>query len=103
MEEQGHVLSVAEVKKLIQLLTDFKLAASYAEVPNISLDYAVRIERDLLGEADTEVFFADRCEVFFDEHHIQWVKFWPRNGYARGRQHMIRTDSVGFTIVRDDG
>lgn len=69
---------------------------------NIVLDYPVRIERDLLAEGDSEVLFADRAEVFMDEHGIQWIKFIAKNGHARGKEHMIRTDSVGFTIVRDD-
>ena len=42
----------------------------------------------------------DGCEVFVDEHNIQWVKFYPNNGPYVGREHMIRTSNV--VIVRTD-
>jgi hypothetical protein len=62
---------------------------------NIVLGYRMRVYID----PDT-VFFANGCEVFEDEHGVQWVKFVARNGYAAGREHMIRTERV--TIVKEE-
>lgn len=57
---------------------------------NIKLEYPVRVTDVRTDDA----YHAPRCEVFLDEHQVQWVKFVPRNGYARGNEHMIRTDQV---------
>jgi hypothetical protein len=72
-----------------------------AKHANIVLDYPVRIERTI-GEGDDEVLFARSCEFFLDEHGLQWIKFVALNGYSKGKEHMIRTDSVGFTVIRDE-
>jgi hypothetical protein len=69
------------------------------KVENIRLEYPVAIER-LAEEGDSQVFFADGCEFFMDEHSFQWVKFVAKNGYYKGNEHMIRTDSPGFTVIR---
>jgi hypothetical protein len=45
-------------------------------------------------------YHAPNAVFFLDEHWIQWVKFNPENGYNRGHQHMLRTDSQGFEVVR---
>lgn len=67
------------------------------EKPNILLDYPVQIHRG------ASVHFARAgAEFFLDEHGIQWAKYTPMNGYAQGKQHMVRTDSDGFIVVRDD-
>ena len=69
-----------------------------SEFENIVLHYPVKIKVDLSGESNS--FIADRCEFFIDEHEIQWVKFVARNGYDAGKEHMLRTDSDGFMVVR---
>lgn len=61
---------------------------------NIKLDYRVIIN---YGES---MYIAPSCEVFLDEHNIQWVKFFPKNGPNINREHMIRTSEV--VIVRRD-
>lgn len=61
---------------------------------NIKLEYAVLI---IIGD---EQYYADSCEVFMDEHNIQWVKFIAKNGYHRDREHMVRTDRA--MIVRKE-
>lgn len=61
---------------------------------NIKLEYSVIIKH---GD---DAYFAKGCEVFVDEHKVQWVKFFPRNGYYRGREHMVQTHDV--MIIRDD-
>lgn len=73
-----------------------------AKPENIVLDYPVCVERSLGAEGESELLFADSCEFFLDEHGLQWVKLVPRNGYNQGKEHMLRTDSIGFTVVRDD-
>jgi hypothetical protein len=61
---------------------------------NIVLEYPVIVRH---GD---EAYSAPRgCEVFMDEHNVQWVKFVPNNGYQRGKEHMVRTSEV--VIVRD--
>lgn len=67
---------------------------------NIFLEYPLRIER-MLNEGDVEVLFADRAEFFMDEHGLQWVKFVAKNGYQIGKEHMIRTDTTGFTVIKE--
>jgi hypothetical protein len=66
---------------------------------NIQLDYRLSVLRTLPG-GDDVVLHADGAEVFMDEHGIQWIKFFPKNGYDAGKEHVVRTDSSGFTIVR---
>jgi len=61
---------------------------------NIKLEYRVIVK---LGE---DSFYADGAEVFLDEQGIQWVKFVPRNGFHRDKEHILRTDRV--TIIRDN-
>lgn len=62
---------------------------------NIVLKYPVIIRH---GE---EQYHAPKgCEVFLDEHNIQWIKFFPNNGYQRGNEHMMRTDQV--IVIRDN-
>lgn len=67
---------------------------------NIVLDYKVKV---IVGHVveEQQVFNARSCEVFLDEHNIQWVKFVPTNGYLIGQEHMVRTDRV--LIVRAEG
>lgn len=72
-----------------------------AKHENIVLDFPVRIERTNQN-GETLVFFAKSCEFFMDEHENQWVKFYAQNGYAKGKEHMIRTDAFGFTVIRDE-
>lgn len=60
---------------------------------NIKLEYALRI---LL---DDDMWVSEFAEVFTDEQGIQWVKFFPENGYYPGKEHMIRTDRI--MIVRN--
>jgi len=62
---------------------------------NIKLDYPVIIK---YGE---DAYYADRAEVFMDEHGVQWIKFKPRNGYQIGKEHMLRTQLI--TVIRNDG
>lgn len=68
--------------------------------PNMILSYPVAISRSL--GSDTETYYADSCEFFEDEQGIQWVKFFPQNGYHSGKEHMVRTDRDLFTVVRMD-
>lgn len=72
--------------------------------PNIKLEYPVAVHRSMVadGGTESEVFYAKSAEVFVDEHGIQWVKFVATNGFDRGKEHMIRTDSNGFRIVRNE-
>jgi hypothetical protein len=72
----------------------------FGKPENIVLDYPCRIERMLL-DGNEDVMYCDRAEFFMDEHGLQWVKFIAKNGYERGKEHMIRTDAIGFTVVRD--
>lgn len=62
--------------------------------PNIKLDYPVTIL------IDNNLFWANECELFMDEHNIQWVKFFPKNGRHIGAEHILRTDHPSFGIVR---
>jgi len=66
-----------------------------ATYPNIVLAYKSAV---YVGE---DVYYTDQAEFFMDEHGLQWVKFVPQNGQARGDQLMIRTDSEGFRFARD--
>jgi hypothetical protein len=45
-----------------------------------------------------EAYIADGAEVFKDEHGIQWIKFFPKNGQDSSKEHMLRTDRI--LIVR---
>jgi hypothetical protein len=65
------------------------------EVDNIKLDYPVIIK------GGDDAYFADRCEIFMDEHAVQWIKFVAKNGYYAGKEHMIQTRLV--MIIRNDG
>jgi hypothetical protein len=67
-------------------------------VANIRLEYPVKVY--FAPGFDTVLFSKNGCEVFMDEHMIQWVKFVPQNGYDAGKEHMIRTSEV--VIVRND-
>lgn len=62
---------------------------------NIVLEYKVKIYQ---GE---DLYYADKIEFFKDEHGFQWAKFFPRNGYDHGKEHMVRMDQVS-RIVRYD-
>lgn len=64
---------------------------------NIQLDYrlAVCINKP---DGDETSYYADGAEVFMDEHNVQWIKFFAKNGYHAGSEHMVRTE--GLTIVR---
>lgn len=66
----------------------------------VNLDYPVIIYR-AIGE-DEVVFFAQGAKFFTDEHGLQWCSFVAKNGYASGKEHMIRTDCDGFMVVRDE-
>lgn len=63
-----------------------------ARFENIVLDYKVRVFYE------DQVLYADRAEVFMDEHFVQWVKFIAKNGYMAGHETMVRTDQI--IIVR---
>jgi hypothetical protein len=56
---------------------------------NIKLEYKVKV---LLP--DDQVLYADRAEVFKDEHGVQWIKFIAKNGYAAGHEVMVRTENI---------
>jgi hypothetical protein len=45
------------------------------------------------------VLYADGAEVFKDEHGIQWIKFFAKNGPSAGQEHIVHTAEV--VIVRD--
>lgn len=61
---------------------------------NIRLKYPVIIR---YGE---DQFYAPMgAEFFLDEHGVQWVKFFPDNGYHRGKENMMRTENI--TVIRD--
>lgn len=62
---------------------------------NITLDFKQIVKPD----ADTSLF-TNETEYFVDEHGVQWVKFVPLNGHDKGKQHMMRTDSI-YAVVRD--
>ena len=64
---------------------------------NIVLDYPVAIKD---WPAEDNVYFANNAEFFKDEHGNQWVKFVPKNGYQKGMEHMVRTETV--IVVRTD-
>jgi hypothetical protein len=64
---------------------------------NIKLQYPVQIYPD---RTSGTVYFAKGCEFFMDEHGKQWVKFVATNGYAIGKEHMVRTELA--TVIRDD-
>jgi hypothetical protein len=58
---------------------------------NIILDYPVNI----LDNANETVYHCPRgAEFFLDEHDIQWVKFFPTNGYSPNVEHMMRTHNI---------
>lgn len=61
---------------------------------NIKLDYPVIIKHA------NDSYYAPSCEVFMDEHNVQWVKFTPKNGYNIGKEHIVRTSLV--MIVRNE-
>lgn len=60
---------------------------------NIKLNYRVIINHG------NDSYFAPGAEFFLDEHGVQWVKFFPHNGYHVGKQHIIRTDQC--FVIRD--
>lgn len=64
-------------------------------VDNINLPYPIIVN---LGDNS---YYADCGEVFTDEQGVQWLKFVAKNGYHKGKEHMLRTDRV--MIVRNDG
>lgn len=68
------------------------------EYENIVLDYPVAIQD--WPTTDSIYFCPAGCEFFKDEHGNQWVKFVPTNGYHRGKEHMLRTETV--MVVRND-
>lgn len=69
--------------------------------PNIVLGYKL-IVQFALGEDSVTYYCPHGAEFFIDEHDLQWVKFKPMNGYKRGNEHIIRTDAIGFMIIKDD-
>lgn len=62
---------------------------------NIILEYRVIILR---GEEAWNCRLG--CEFFQDEHGVQWVKFFPSNGYRPHQEHIMRTENI--VVVRDD-
>jgi len=62
---------------------------------NIQLDYRIRV---YFSGMET-VLFADGAIVFMDEHGIQWIKFWAKNGPAADMEHIMQTSEV--VIVRE--
>lgn len=54
---------------------------------NIKLDYSLNVRIE-----DETYSCPNGAEFFLDEHNIQWVKFVPRNGYAAGSEHIIRSE-----------
>jgi hypothetical protein len=83
----------SSINKLIDEVVQGKL------YPNIVLDYKVILRR---YEDDSPIeLYAHSAEFFADEHNIQWVKFTPKNSVHHGKEHMWRTDSPGFAVIRD--
>jgi hypothetical protein len=62
---------------------------------NIQLDYRLRV---YFNQMET-VLFADGAEVFVDEHGVQWIKFYAKNGPAQDKQHIMRTENI--VIVKE--
>jgi len=65
------------------------------EEGNIQLSYRIKV----YFSAMETVLYADGAEVFMDEHKIQWIKFFAKNGPSAGQEHIIRTEEI--VIVRD--
>lgn len=65
-----------------------------AKAENIVLTYPV-----IVRHGEDQYHSPKGAEFFMDEHGVQWVKFFPNNGYQRGMEHMMRT--IGLIIVRD--
>lgn len=63
---------------------------------NIQLDYRLAV---YFSGMET-VLYADGAEVFMDEHGIQWIKFYAKNGPADGQQHIVQT--AGIVIVKQN-
>jgi hypothetical protein len=63
---------------------------------NIQLAYRIAV----YFSAMETVLYADGAEVFLDEHGVQWIKFYAKNGPAAGKQHIVHTAEV--VIVRDE-
>ena len=61
---------------------------------NIQLNYRIAV---YFSQMET-VLYADGAEVFLDEHNIQWIKFYPKNGPQAGHEHIMHTAEV--VIVR---
>lgn len=61
---------------------------------NIKLEYPV-----IIRHGEDQYHSPKGAEFFADEHGVQWVKFFPNNGYQRGMEHMMRTE--GIIVVRD--
>lgn len=67
---------------------------------NIKLAYGLHVFTSD-GENSTSAYWCPNgAEFFLDEHNVQWVKFSPANGYKIGKEHIVRTDSLGFTVVK---
>lgn len=69
-------------------------AAEMDDVKNIILTGATAIRPD-----DQTTLYCDGCEVFLDEHKVQWVKFVPKNGPNNGREHCMRTDGIHAIVT----
>lgn len=67
---------------------------------NIQLDFRLRVHYPLHGTDDTDIYICDGAEVFRDEHGIQWIKFFPKNGLHSSEEHMIRTDQIFVTRIQ---
>ena len=63
---------------------------------NIQLNYRIAV---YFSGMET-VLFADGAEVFMDEHNIQWIKFYAKNGPAADKEHIMHTAEI--VIVRMD-
>lgn len=61
---------------------------------NIKLEYPV-----IIRYVDEQYHAPLGAEFFMDEHGIQWVKFYPNNGYQRGKEHIVRTNDI--IVIRD--
>jgi len=67
------------------------------EPGNIQLSYRIKV---YFAPGMDTVLYAQGAEVFMDEHHIQWIKFFATNGPDAGKEHIVRTEEV--VIVRDN-
>jgi hypothetical protein len=67
----------------------------------IDVEQNIKLEYPVIIKYGPDAFYADGAEFFMDEHGHQWVKFFPKNGYHIGKEHMLRTQFI--TVIRNDG